>query len=399
MATADELFAEHGVEGIIEPEPGGVATEQELEAPDAAPEPTARQKAVEQRARDDAGKFAKEKVEKAEKPTAKMVIDDISSDVDDAPEPEAEPDVPVVAEAPPVPEVQPVPWKFGWAGKEVSVPGALHKPGVGVFIPEPTAEQKAQGIDPIGIVRQAMLHAGKLPQLRQQLAEQSQRMQGSVTRHSLENAAFVKVFGAFLDPATGKDALAQAAADPLTIDRWRLALQQAQIEIERQVGAANIVDPAQAGQPPQELVNEVFANLDDVFEREVQAAWPDITPAEKAALEQRAAPRVQAFLEKAAQDDPEGRWTAGGIGISSREMRAYILGVKAERLPAAAPTPAPLPPKPVAAPIPQKVAVPPGVGGPAKNVAGTSSGKPRPKDGSGFASKSDVKRYFDSPDV
>lgn len=403
MATADELFAEHGVDGVMDPEPLEPDTPEPdttvaVAEPEPEPAPTPRQVAAAERKRREDGTFDKGKAKRE----ALAALDDTPV-VDPLAEPEPVAEAP--PETPPEPEVAIQPWKVGWKvkGVPVDVPlkGAQYKPGYGVFLPE-----KDEAGNPTGnldLVRQQMLQATKVPELRAQLDRARSQLNTGMTRDRLESAAIARVFAPFLHPETGLAALQAAAQDPLTIERWRLALQQAQYEIQQQA-AGPVYEAPKDGQPSPEVVQEVYSNIDDVFDRVIQAVWPDIAPVDRDDLERRIAvpSRIAAFLEKAKTDDPEGRWTQGQIAVNQDEMQAYVLGVKhamgrttppvvpsATALPPKGPPPAKAPAKPVT-----QISAPPAAGGPARNLTGTGSGKKPRHDDDPFTSKKDVRDYF-----
>lgn len=365
-----------------------VATEA---APEPAPEPTPQQRAAADRARREDGTFDKDKKPKGPKP--KPLVDDLEIDPQLVDPGDAEPDPDAAAEPEPAApaEAQPAPYTFIANGQEIALPGALLKPGVGVFIPEGDALEQMR----IGMARGA-----RLAHQQQRNAELRSQLERGYTRVGAEAAALSQMFAPFLDPEKGLDAWRAAANDPLIVDRLRLKVQQAQQQIESQYkdSGAPLVDAPKAGEPPAELVQEIQGNLSDTFERALRKAWPDAAPADRQQLEQEIARTAQAYLERASADDPLGRWSKGGIAINQARMETMIRGARAGHTPpaAAAPTPAAaLPPKPA---IPAKVVAPPTGGGAARNLAGGGKGRP-PTGDKPFTSKNDVRKWLDEKTV
>lgn len=361
MADASDILGQN------EPDEAPTAVLDTPEPPEPAPEPQADANG---RLRDASGKFVATTKTEDTPPAAEST------------EPPAEIPAPEGEQAPATdPNADVVPWSFRGSGRDIAPEGAAYKPGVGVLFPD-----KPETMD---YLRQALTRAEKYEGVKARAEKAEQALQSSVSRHQIENVAMRDVLGVFLDPEKLSQLAQQAVADPqFAVERLAVALEKAQIEIERQF-AGKVVELPKEGEPSPHAVEELAEQMDTEFTGVVASVWPDITPDERAGLEAAIAENYRGFLTRAPMDDPRGRWVRGQVIPSRRMLETFVRGERAGR-------PAPqkpangVPPAPSKAPSPSKA--PPTLGGPARNLAGANAGKPKPN-----AAPKDAGDYFGIP--
>jgi hypothetical protein len=288
---AKELFPDDEKDGE-----GPIKAEKELQAPPAqrrrqakadipAIGETPRDKEPVERPRAADGKFA---------PRAEPVADGAAAEG-------AEVAAPVVAEEPPVP--------LEWLayGETVTIPGALYKPGHGVFIPEAA----------IPDVRQSWARAQRYPQLVEQnreLRESSAKLYG---RKEAQADAVLQIIGSHFKTPQSLQAFAQQVmADPERVqERLLLALERKELEFSK-----NVVElPSEASEPD---AGEIAESLTDEFTRFL-ADDPELkgkfTPAEQRELRQRVFANSNLFLTKVDRD-----YDIHGAPVVSAEQQVEV---------------------------------------------------------------------------
>lgn len=293
------------------------------------------------------------------------------------------PETPAAAEPPATPEAADIePFQFRGSGHDITIEGAMYKKGHGVFVPE-------QAMDDLRI---RLTHAAKFPKLRERAERAEAQIRSGITRHQAENTALVETLGFLLDPDALTKWLQAASADPsLAAERLSVALQRKHIDIERKYGG-QIVEAPKEGEPDDAAVLELQTQLDDTFQSVMSRIWPDATAEQRHAVEQVIGQSYQSFLTRAVADDPHGRWVRGQVIPAQQVMESFVRGERVARQAPQKPASvsAPTPPKPVPPAKPQPA--PPALGGPAKNIAGPSAGKPKPA-----TSAREAMEYFGLP--
>lgn len=279
-------------------------------------------------------------------------------------QPDAEPEGEGEPSAEPDPDI--VPWVLETQTRgeptRIEIPGALYKPGQGVFIPD-TPEAQGQ-------FRQMLVRGARYERVQQQNAQLREQLTAGVTRHQLENQAMAAVLKDVLNP----DFITQAALDPeMTIERLQLKLQRAALDLERQHGGA-LVD-TQAN--PREALESAAYALEESFEDVIGEVAPGLDPDARAEIEAAIAQTAAAYVS---------RTRGGGVAVNRAALQDMVTRLVRSHT-AGKPAPRRAAPKPVSA-------VPPAAGGAARNLA-NGGAKPNPTGPDApFRSKADVDAYF-----
>lgn len=260
--------------------------------------------------------------------------------------------------------------------RDITIPGALYKPGHGVFIPD-TPESRVA-------FDQMLARGAKYAEVQQQNQQLRTALKQGTTADRLEKEALSEVLKTMMDPAW----IQAASANPeLEFERIALRLERAQLQLKESRGGELVDVAALTDQSDRD-------QLAEALESELEATYNDLLRELAPALPAKDREALRALIETTGGAYIGTR--AGQYGVEVKRMRHAMESWLAGRAPSrgsTAPPPAVTAAKRNAAATQPQVSVPATPGGAARNLAASPPAATAKREDR-FTSKRDVNKYF-----